>query len=292
MTKKQEILFELIETVHKLRAPGGCPWDRKQTHHSLRPHLLEETYELLDVIDQVKSVDDLKKEEIKSHFKEELGDLLMQVLLHAEMTDEQKAFDFFDVAQELNDKLIRRHPHVFGDIKVDSADEAYKSWEKIKAEEKKKKKKGSHTSVLDGLPKNLPALQKANRVLEKVTRVGFQWEDMKGPISKVDEEVSELKKEVFDYEVRKEQGANDSELILLRQKIESELGDVFFTLCNIGLLTKTNPEDALRTTLSRFENRFRYIEKCLAEKGSSPQESTLEEMDHYWNEAKKHESNQ
>ena len=164
MSDKLQALVHLIETVHRLRAPNGCPWDRAQTHQSLRQYLIEEAYEVMDVLDQIGTTEDLKKEIVRGAFREELGDLLMQVLLHAEMASQTGAFDFYDVAAGLDDKLIRRHPHVFGDVKANSEETAFQTWEKQKAKEKSSK---PDASVLDGVPKGLPALQKAARVIEE-----------------------------------------------------------------------------------------------------------------------------
>lgn len=264
----------LVETVHRLRAPGGCPWDIKQTHQSLRPYVIEEAYEVLDVLDRIDSKEKLKDPAIRAAFREELGDLLMQVVLHSEMTDQEGVFNFYEVANALNEKLIRRHPHVFGEVKVDGADAAVESWEKTKAKEKAEKAKSGESlgeSVLDGVPKGLPALQRANRVIEKVTRVGFQWSDLKGPLDKVEEEFRELRAEI-------EAGR--------LERVGEELGDLLFSLCNIANFAKVNPEDALRAFLGRFESRFRHIETRLAEAGKKPEDSTLEEMDRHWNEAK------
>jgi tetrapyrrole methylase family protein/MazG family protein len=274
--KKAQALSRLIDTVHALRAPGGCPWDRAQTHQSLRQYLIEEAYEVLDVLDQVGTTDDLKNEKIRNAFREELGDLLMQVLLHSEMTSETGAFDIYDVAAALDEKLVRRHPHVFGEHKVDSAESAFQSWERQKAKEKADK---AGASVLDGVPKGLPALQRAARVVEKVTKVGFQWEDMHGPLAKIDEELGELKAEVLALE----KNPGDERL---RGQVAAELGDLFFTLANVAHLMKISPEDSLRGTLARFESRFRHVEQRLKEKGKLPEHSTLEEMDVFWNEAK------
>ena len=271
---------DLIKTVHQLRAPGGCPWDRKQTHQTLRPYVIEEAYEVLDVLDQIKTDDDLKNKAIQEPFKEELGDLLMQVVLHSEMTREAGAFDIYDVARGLNEKLIRRHPHVFGDVKAENAEVAVESWERQKALEKATKAAENSVaagSVLDGVPKGMPTLQRAGRVIEKVSRAGFQWNDLKGPLEKVEEEVRELKDEILKAE---KSGVQNKE------RIEAELGDLFFSLCNIGFLTQVSPEDSLRSFLRRFEIRFRHVEKRLLEKGKTPDKSTLEEMDIYWNEAK------
>jgi dephospho-CoA kinase len=281
-------LQALVETIHRLRAPNGCPWDRAQTHQSLRQHLIEEAYEVLDVVDQIHTSDDLKKEKVKNAFREELGDLLMQVLLHSEMANEVGAFNVFDVAQTLNEKLIRRHPHVFGDAKADSADHALKNWEKEKAKEKT----APGASCLDGVPKNLPALQKAARVIEKVTKVGFQWDDMNGPLSKVEEEFSELRTEIFKLEEFQKSSAaanpeSAAQETALRQRIEAEMGDLLFTLSNVSFLMKVNPEDALRSTLARFEKRFRHVESRIKGLGKTLEQSELAEMDVYWNEAKK-----
>lgn len=271
-------LEALIETVHRLRAPGGCPWDRSQTHQSLRPYLIEEAYEVLDVLDTIDTDDKVNDPITQKNFREELGDLLMQVLLHSEMASERGAFSIHDVAEALNDKLIRRHPHVFGDQKAKDAQEAVSTWEKQKAKEKSK---NLEASILDGVPKGLPSLQKAGRILEKVTRVGFQWDDMKGPLDKAEEEFRELRKEIEKWD---QSEAEDKEKAKIR--IEDEIGDVMFNLANLALLTGTQPEDALRRTLRKFEKRFRYVERSLKIKGKTPEESDLQEMDRYWDEAK------
>lgn len=277
---------EVVQTVHRLRAPGGCPWDIKQTHQSLRPYVIEEAYEVLDVLDQIDSADRLKAEpRLAAAFQEELGDLLMQVLIHAELASETGTMDFASVARALNAKLIHRHPHVFGEnapeLKHLDSDGVLQNWEKIKAAEKAKK--NAEASVLDGLPKGLPALQRTSRIIDKVTRVGFQWPDLNGPLEKLREELAE-----FEHEVR-ELGAGSSakDSPELRAKAQAELGDLLFSLCNVGFLLKLDAEDALRGTLARFESRFRHVEKRLREQGKKPEESTLEEMDRYWDEAKK-----
>jgi tetrapyrrole methylase family protein/MazG family protein len=279
LMEKIQVLAELIQTVHKLRAPDGCAWDRAQTHQSLRQYLIEEAYEVLDVLDLVGAKEDLKNEKIRGAFKEELGDLLMQVLLHSEMTCEEGAFDIYDVAQGLNEKLIRRHPHVFGDQKANNEESAFQNWEREKAKEKAGK---PEASILDGTPKGLPSLQRVGRVIEKVSKVGFQWTDMKGPIDKLDEELSEFKDELHKLEKTAEADRGSA-----RTRLQEELGDLIFSLCNVSYLLKLNPEDALRGTIGRFEARFRHVEKRLKEKGRLPQDSTLDEMDGYWNEAKK-----
>jgi tetrapyrrole methylase family protein/MazG family protein len=280
-----EKLAALIETVHRLRAPGGCPWDRAQTHQSLRPYLIEEAYEVLDVLDRVESEKSLTDETIRGAFREELGDLLMQVLLHSEMTKEHGAFDIYDVAEALNDKLVRRHPHVFGEVKADSAETAFQTWEKQKAKEKAGKK---DASILDGVPKGLPTLQRASRVIEKVTKVGFQWKDLEGPIEKLEEELAEFKEAIRESESAS--AAADAQRSArggASARIEEELGDLLFSLANVSFLMKLNPEDALRATLRKFERRFKHVESRLREQGKMPEQSNLEEMDGLWNEAKR-----
>jgi tetrapyrrole methylase family protein/MazG family protein len=271
---RAQAVMDLVHTVYRLRAPEGCPWDREQDHLSLRPYLIEEAYEVLDVIDKIESPDALKDEKIRGDFREELGDLLMQVVLHAELTREAGAFDFFDVARELNDKLVRRHTHVFGDDIAEDTDAVLKNWERQKAKEKAPK-----TSVLDGVPKGMPALQKAGRVIEKVTKVGFQWSDMEGPLAKVDEEIAELKHEIHAFQKDHSEAQ--------RAKVEHEIGDALFTLANLAHLNGVSPEDALRKTLARFERRFRHVETRVKETGRALEDSNLEEMDRYWDEAKK-----
>jgi tetrapyrrole methylase family protein / MazG family protein len=284
-----DAIREVVQTVHRLRAPGGCPWDMKQTHQSLRPYVIEEAYEVLDVLDRIDTADRLKQEPaLASSFQEELGDLLMQVLIHSELASETGTLDFASVARALNAKLIHRHPHVFGEnapeLKNLDAEGVLQNWEKIKAAEKAKK--SAEASVLDGLPKSLPSLQRTSRLIDKVTRVGFQWPDLQGPLEKLREELGEFETEAREIEAAKPT-ASPEKLETLKRQAQAELGDLLFSLCNIAFLMKLDPEDALRGTLSRFEMRFRHVEKRLREQGRSPQESTLEEMDRYWEEAKR-----
>lgn len=281
MPHNLDTLKDLIQTVHRLRAPEGCPWDRAQTHQSLRQYLIEEAYEVLDVLDQIPDQSALKNDKTRLAFQEELGDLLMQVLLHSEMTAEEGAFNIYDVAHSLNDKLIRRHPHVFGETKADSEESAFQTWEKQKAKEKAN---NPQASILDGVPKGLPSLQRAARVLEKVTKVGFQWADMQGPLAKVDEELAEMKQEVLALE---KADPKSSDADAARERLSGEIGDLFFTLANVSWLMKINPEDALRSTLVRFESRFKHVEKRLKEEGKTPEQSNLQEMDRHWDEAKR-----
>lgn len=248
----------LIDIMARLRGPSGCPWDKEQTPQSLKPYLIEETYEVLEAIDRN---DD-------SEIKEELGDLLLQVVFHAQIASEENRFTIDDVAEAIADKLIRRHPHVFGDTQADTPDEVIKNWEAIKAKEKPDKK----ASLLDGVPQHLPALLKARRLQEKAARVGFEWEHIADVAQKVREETEELIH------------ARESGAI---KKIQEEFGDLLFALVNLARFLKICPEEALIQTNKKFHSRFQYIETELDKKGKTPDESTLEEMDALWEAAKK-----
>jgi tetrapyrrole methylase family protein / MazG family protein len=246
---------KLVEIMAKLRSDTGCPWDRKQTHKSLRQHLLEEAYEVIETIDQGEF----------GELKGELGDVLLQVVFHAQMASEDNLFDINDVVESINSKLIRRHPHVFGDLGEITAEEQIVLWEqsKIKVEGKK--------SAIDGVPKELPALLRAYRMQNKAATVGFDWPDI-GPVwAKVWEEVDELKDAV-------EQNSSE--------KIEEELGDVLFSIVNLSRFLKTNPEDALRRTITKFEKRFKAVEENFNKKGHSIIDASLEEMDKEWDKVK------
>ncbi|RMG14998.1 MAG: nucleoside triphosphate pyrophosphohydrolase [Deltaproteobacteria bacterium] len=246
----------LLALMARLRAPGGCPWDREQTLESLRPYLLEETYEVLEAIDRGDA----------AHHLEELGDLLLQIVFQAEIRRESGEWTLAEVARGITDKLHRRHPHVFGDAEAADASTAFENWERQKAKEKKERK-----SVLDGVPRAAPALMRAERLTDKAAAVGFDWPDPMGARRKIDEELAEL-----DAAVAAE----------AQERIEAELGDLLFAVVNYGRKLGIHPEDALRGTLERFEDRFRHIERRLAEQGRSPKEAGLEEMDALWEEAK------
>jgi tetrapyrrole methylase family protein / MazG family protein len=247
----------LVEIMAILRGPGGCPWDRKQDHKSLKPYLIEEAYEVLEAIE---SEDDEK-------FSEELGDLLSQIVIHSQIAAERKAFDIEIVAGKIADKLIERHPHVFAHKSELTADEVLHNWEKIKLEKAAEK----DYSVLQGVPPSLPALLKAFRVQEKVGRYGFDWKKPDDVIIKVKEEMAEFE-----------------EALKLNEKSmqEYELGDLLFSLVNLGRHLGMQPEEALNAAIRRFTNRFQYIETKLRERGKALSDSNLEEMDALWNEAK------
>ena len=275
--KDMTAIKELLKTIHRLRAPDGCPWDRKQTHQSLRPYLVEETYETIDVLDQIQSGSDIKNPTIQKAFIEEWGDVLLQIVLHAEIASETDSnVNFEAIVKQLNEKMIRRHPHVFGDVSVNNAEDVVKNWAEIKKTEKTSETTPV-TSVFDGIPKGIPALPRTMKVIEKVTKVGFQWPDVNGPLDKLQEEVSELRVEC----------KNQTEKNQAFKKIEDELGDVLFSACNIAHFYKIDPEAALRNTLRKFESRFRFIEESLAKDGLTPEQVTLEKMDQYWEQAKR-----
>ena len=272
----------LLKTIAKLRAPDGCPWDKEQNHSSLRPYLVEETYETLEVLDQIKSPADLNKIDLKKAFIEEWGDVLLQILLNAEIASETHAeISFESIAAQLNEKMIRRHPHVFAQTEVKGTDDVLKNWEKIKQAEKASRVADpAPVSLLDSLPRGLPPLPRTMKLIQKVTKVGFQWPDLQGPTEKLEEEVKELKAALSHTHLEPAEYLN---------KIEGELGDVLFSVCNIAYFVKLDPEAALRSTLRKFESRFRFVEDRLRERGSSPEQSNLDEMDSLWDEAKKME---
>ena len=250
---------ELVQIMARLRGENGCPWDREQTHASIKPYLLEETYEVLESIDENDPV----------KLEEELGDLALQVVFHAQMADEAGLFTIADVLRGINEKLRRRHPHIFGDVKADTAQEVLFNWEQIKKLEREKAQ--GRASLLDGVPRELPALLRAHRLQEKASRVGFDWNEARQVFQKVEEELAELR-----AAMESEQPA----------RMEAELGDLLFSLVNLGRFIAVNPEDALRKTIARFIARFQYIEEELAKRGTAPGQVTLEEMDALWAEAK------
>jgi XTP/dITP diphosphohydrolase len=255
MKRPQQLsAFErLLDIMDELREQ--CPWDRKQTFESLRHLTIEETYELGDAILD----NDLQE------IKKELGDLLLHIVFYAKIGSEQNAFDVGDVANEICDKLINRHPHIYGDTKVYDADQVIKNWESIKLKE-------GRNSVLEGVPKSLPALVKAFRIQEKVAGVGFEWDNAEDVLDKVKEEITELKQEVEDQNL---------------DKMEDEFGDVLFSLINYARYHKINPELALERTNKKFIKRFKYIEESAKKEGKVINELTLDQMEVFWNKAKK-----
>ena len=261
-----------IERLHsimvRLRDPEtGCPWDRVQTLSSLKPCVLEETYELLAVMD---------RPEDRANYVEELGDVLLQVMFQCVMAEQAGTFSFDDVANAISDKLVRRHPHVFGDVVAKDPATVLKNWEQIKQQEHKKE---TRHSALDGVPSALPALLKAQRTAEKAARVGFDWKDAKGPLDKIKEELRELEEAV---------GASSD--TSLDPEVKMELGDLIFAVTNLARHLKTDAESALEKTTAKFARRFRAVEAGAKAKGKNLKDMTLEEMDALWDEAKRSES--
>ncbi|NQT24486.1 nucleoside triphosphate pyrophosphohydrolase [candidate division KSB1 bacterium] len=245
--------------MRKLRSEEGCPWDKEQTHESLKPYLIEETYEVLETID---SGD-------KEALREELGDFVLQAVFHAQIAAEAGDFTMEDVLNTINDKLIRRHPHVFGDVQIETAEEQKIHWETLKH------KKEGKISVIEGVPKNAPALLRAHRVQQKAATVGFDWNDITPVWDKVHEELGELKTEIE---------LDDA------QKIEEEFGDLLFAIVNLSRFIKVNPEDALRKAINKFSSRFQQVEQRLKDDGKDIRKSTLDEMDIIWNQIKEQEN--
>ena len=257
-TRKQQLdaFNRLLDIMDELREK--CPWDKKQTLESLRHLTIEETYELADAIL------DNDLEEIKK----ELGDVLLHIVFYAKIGSEKKAFDIADVANSISDKLIHRHPHIYGDVAVKDEEEVKQNWEKIKLKEGK-------TSVLEGVPKSLPALVKASRIQEKVAGVGFKWEKPQQAWEKVQEEIQELNEEI------KAGNKGDNQ-----ERIEKEFGDVLFSLINYAQFIKVNPENALEKTNKKFINRFQYLEEVAKKQGKEISDMSLTEMDLYWEKSK------
>jgi tetrapyrrole methylase family protein/MazG family protein len=249
----------LKQIVQRLRSPDGCPWDREQTHQSLKPHVIEECYELIDAID------DMDDQEMQ----EELGDLLLQVVLHAQMASEEGRFDFDSVAEVISEKLIRRHPHVFGDTKLATSDAVLKQWDAIKRREKTDRE-----SALDGVPRGLPGLAKAQKMQSKAARVGFDWADAEGPLEKVKEEITEIE--------QAESG----------EKLAEEIGDLLFSVVNFARKSKLDAEELLQAANRKFSDRFRKMEALAASRGLKLSPLTLSEMDQLWNEVKQSDSSE
>ena len=248
---------ELVQLMTTLRSETGCPWDRKQTFASLKPFIVEEAYEVVDAIDR----DD------RRGLAEELGDFLLQAVFAAEIARAEGTFDIYDVITAIHDKLVRRHPHVFGDVEAKDAEEVLVNWEKLKNEERKAENK----SVLDGVPQTLPALLKASRLTEKAARVGFDWRRTADVFDKVQEEIAELRAAV--------DGGDDG-------MIQEEIGDLLFTVANIARKVEVNAEEALQATNRKFVRRFRSMERTVRENGRNLDQLTLEQMDALWDQAK------
>jgi MazG family protein len=251
----------LVEIIARLRAPDGCPWDREQTHLTLRRHLIEESYEVVDAIEQGDDAD----------LQEELGDLLMQPVMHAQLAAEENRFDITGVLDGICDKLVRRHPHVFGETQVSDSGEVLRNWDAIKKAEKSGKAQSASTSILDGLPKSLPSLSLALEVSKKAAKAGFEWPDAAGVLAKLREEVEELEAAIASGE---------------RNHIAAELGDLLFTAVNIARWNKIDPELALRDMVTRFKARFAHMEATARGQSRALEALTPQEWDALWNTAK------
>jgi len=252
---------KLVEIMARLRGPGGCPWDREQTFDTIKPFLMEETYEVMDAIDARNW----------SELTGELGDLMLQAVFFSQMAAEQNLFSIGDALDAINEKLIRRHPHIFGEQTAENAGEVLKIWRKVKAEEKQQKGE-EKTGLLNSVPRALPALVEAQQLTSRAAHVGFDW-DSAGPV------LEKLHEELAEFEAAR-QSTSQAEM-------EGELGDMLFVLVNLARFVKVDPEQALRKTNAKFRERFGYIERKLAERGKPLEEATLTEMDALWEESKR-----
>ena len=250
----------LVEIMARLRAPGGCPWDREQNFDTIKPYTLEETYEVLDAIDRRDWAD----------LAEELGDFILQAVFYAEMAAEEDKFGIEDALDAINEKLVRRHPHVFGDATANTARDVKRRWDEIKSGEKKSKGKGEE-GLLSGVLRNLPALVEAQQIASRAAGAGFDWENPEQVIEKLHEELAEF------AEARKRES---------QEELEGELGDLLFVIVNLARFVKVDPEQALRRTNAKFRKRFGFVESKLKERGRTPAESNIEEMEALWQEAK------
>jgi nucleoside triphosphate diphosphatase len=294
-----------VEIMARLRAPGGCPWDREQTFDSIKPFTLEEAYEVLEAIDN-RDWDELEGE---------LGDLLLQVLFYAEMSKEEGRYGIDDVLERLSNKLVNRHPHVFGDVKAETAGDVLRNWEALKAQEKKKRldnprpgqtqagtghpaKEDMPESVLAGVSAGIPALLEAFKLSSRAAHVGFEWPEIQGLFEKLHEETEELREELKDYPApgprppqRGVAGASGLHIPEeLRARLEDEVGDLLFVLVNVARYLSLDPESALRKTNRKFRRRFQWMEERLRERGRKPADASLEEMESLWQESKQEEA--
>jgi len=258
MNKTLNSLSKLIKITDTLMGDDGCPWDKVQTRESLKPYLVEETYEVLEALDE----NDPEK------IKDELGDLLYQILFHSKISSLKGEFDLRDVIDNLSEKMVRRHPHVFNRGELITPDQVIGQWEEIK---KKENNKANQKSILDNVPKNLPSLIRAQKLQKKAAKEGFDWEQINDVFDKLDEEIKEFKEAVLKKK---------------NTDIQSEIGDIIFVITNIAKFYKIDAEEALRSTNNKFIKRFQYIEQKIEKKGRTLKDCPLEEMERYWQEAK------
>ena len=277
--------------MERLRAPGGCPWDREQTFDSIKPYTLEETYEVLEAIDN----------RDWPELAGELGDLLLQVLFYAEMAKEQSSFSIDDVLERLSSKLINRHPHVFGDVKADTSAEVKRNWDALKVEEKKKSgalsEKAEKHSILAGVSSAMPSLLEGYKLSSRAAQAGFDWPNIEGLFDKLREETDELREQLKEFPAPgpRPQGrgmAGSGRTVVpqgLQEKLEEEVGDLFFVLVNIARYLSLDPESALRKTNRKFKRRFQWMEDRLHEHGRTAEQASMEELESLWQQAKAQE---
>lgn len=277
---------KLVELMARLRGPGGCPWDREQTFDSIKPFLLEETYEVVDAIGR-RDWDE---------FASELGDLLLQVVFFAQMATEENRFDIEDVIEKIHSKMVRRHPHVFGDAKADTSADVLRNWQVLKAEEKRQqqaeqgKSYEAPKSVLAGVSNSVPSLMQAYQLTSRAAHVGFDWKRFEDVMKKLREEAEELEVETAAGLSKVISGETPKALTPeAHSKIEGEVGDLLFTAVNVARFLNIDPESALRRTNQKFRSRFEWLEGELAKTGKSPRDATLEEMDALWDRSKEQE---
>ncbi|MFZ0198626.1 MAG: nucleoside triphosphate pyrophosphohydrolase [Candidatus Sulfotelmatobacter sp.] len=300
MSTTGERFERAVAIMEQLRAPGGCPWDREQTFDSIKPYTLEETYEVLEAIDN----------RDWNELPGELGDLLLQVLFYSEMAKEQGTFSIDDVLDRLSDKLVNRHPHVFGDTKADTAADVKRNWEALKTEERKKRfsektdelkresKATASTSILAGISSSMPSLLEAQKLSTRAAQVGFDWPDMEGLFDKLAEETAELREHLQKFpapgprpEGRGVAGSGRQSIPEnLRGRLEEEVGDLFFVLVNVARYLSVDPESALRKTNRKFRRRFQWMEQRLHESGSTLERARMKELESLWQQAKQQEN--
>jgi MazG family protein len=301
MSTTGERFERAVAIMERLRAPGGCPWDREQTFDSIKPYTLEETYEVLEAIDN------RDWEELPG----ELGDLLLQVLFYSEMAKEQGSFSIDDVLDRLSRKLVDRHPHVFGDAKAETSADVKRNWEALKVEERKKRQKGTEDpgptdgssagktapSILAGISTSMPSLLEAHKLSSRAAQIGFDWPDMEGLFEKLGEETAELRQNLQEFpapgprpEGRGIAGSGRQTVPEdLRLRLEEEVGDLFFVLVNMARYLALDPESALRKTNRKFRRRFQWMEQRLHERGNTPENASMEELESLWQQAKQQE---
>ena len=301
MSTTGERFERAVAIMERLRAPGGCPWDREQTFDSIKPYTLEETYEVLEAIDN----------RDWAELSGELGDLLLQVLFYSEMAKEQGSFSIDDVLDRLSRKLVDRHPHVFGDTRADTSADVKRNWEALKVEERKKRLKEAETadgadgnsagksapSILSGISSSMPSLLEAHKLSSRAAQIGFDWPDMEGLLEKLGEETRELRQHLQEFPAPgpRPEGrgvAGSGRQIIpedLRMRLEEEVGDLFFVLVNIARYLALDPESALRKTNRKFRRRFQWMEQRLHERGTNPEKVSMDELESLWQEAKRQE---